>query len=288
MQDLHLSSTPTVSPLLLIDEATFGLNQQQIDDMMSEIQKELGRCYLIQSRKKSGLSVTKEQNDRTLVIPQLEAELVRLEQQQPCEFDVHFDLQKIVDNHGDGVSFNITPEDDCCAIFGDPCPGFSKLLVVTFEVQPLDDCGDANEVTKTGYRKNFMIPKKGTLTGRVDSNGRLQTSMCMTASKVLPVLQIQKAIFGHPKNFAKSFDVTDTVRTMVDREGGYQLNISRKDDIAALFKDPCRGVRKLFRVSYECLAIAGTLRLPEVRDRLQGSLRLGYPGKNTESMDIPL
>merc|ERR1711865_1241353 len=170
MQDLHLSSTPTVSPLLLIAHATFGLNQKQIDDMMTEIKKELNRCYLVLSKKKSGLSVSKEQNDKTVAIPHLEAEYTRLEVRPPCEFDVHFDLQKIVDNDGDGVGFELSTEDDLCAIFGDPCPGFSKLLVVTYEIQPLDDCGDANEVTKTGYRKNFMIPKRGTLTGRVDSN----------------------------------------------------------------------------------------------------------------------
>ena len=72
MQDLHLSSTPTCSPMLLIDEATFGLNQTQIDDMIADIQKQLGRLYLIMSRKKSGLAVTKEQNEQTRLIPHLE------------------------------------------------------------------------------------------------------------------------------------------------------------------------------------------------------------------------
>ena len=98
---------------------------------------------------------------------------------------------------------------------------------------------------------------------------------------MLPILQVHRASFGHPKNMSKVFDVTSKVQDIVQHQGGYQLRIGKEEDVTEYFKDPCRGVRKMLHVGYECLGLAGTMRLEERDGRLAAALRLGYPGADS-------
>ena len=98
------------------------------------------------------------------------------------------------------------------------------------------------------------------------------------ATKVMPVLQVHRASFGHPTNMSKVFDVTSKVQDIVMYQGGYQLKITKDEDIIDYFTDPCRGVRKVLHVGYECLGLAGTMHLEERDGKLQSTLRIGYPG----------
>ena len=91
------------------------------------------------------------------------------------------------------------------------------------------------------------------------------------------MLHIQRASFGHPTDSSRSFDVSDHVRGLVEAQGGSTLNISTKQDLIVLFRNPARPVRKMLKINYECVGLTGTVDVSDLNGKLQASIRLGYP-----------
>lgn len=314
---VELQSTPCVAPLLLIEGATYGLSEGDVAQRVKDGRRELVRRELLAKRIEKELPVTADEARRVRERGALRAELGELERLAEdggaaC-LAVTREVQQLVDapntklgldggaaagagpgaeapaadpavpdgcNGGDGICLALPLECDLNTWLGDPCPGFGRVLRVRYSVSALDDCGDSSEMTRSGHRKNFLIPKRGTMVCEASANGTLLVPLRYEAAKCLPVLQVHRASFGHPHDMTKVFDITSKVQDIVQRQGGYQLKISKEEDITTHFKDPCRGVRKVFQVGYECLGLAGLIRVREVDGFLQASLRIGYPGED--------
>jgi len=82
--------------------------------------------------------------------------------------------------------------------------------------------------------------------------------------------KVQRAIWGHPTNLSKAFDVTSEMQQMVDAQGGDRLYIGTDVNICKLFRDPVRGTRKKLTVSYVARCVS-----PAVLDT--SSLSSGSP-----------
>jgi hypothetical protein len=66
--------------------------------------------------------------------------------------------------------------------------------------------------------------------------------------KVLTTLEITQGFYGKMSNYRKVFDVTAELRQLSSLQGGHKLEISDTSELATLFRDPARGVRKEVRV----------------------------------------
>ena len=93
----------------------------------------------------------------------------------------------------------------------------------------------------------------------------------------MPVIEISRATYGHPTNLAKAFDVTSEVRTLIQMSGGRTVNIKKTENLDALFRDPCRGVRKKLSVEFVVRGYMGTMRLSTTDGHLDADLDLGFP-----------
>ena len=78
--------------------------------------------------------------------------------------------------------------------------------------------------------------------------------MLLGAPPTLPVLEVRRATYGHVADLSKTFDVTTEVRRIAESQGGFRLDITKDDDLAALFRDPCRGIRK--KLSISCVILS--------------------------------
>ena len=59
-------------------------------------------------------------------------------------------------------------------------------------------------------------------------------------------------------------------------QGGNKLLIKTTDDLASVFRDPARGVRKELRLAYTIRGFSGTMRIEEVEGFLKSSIQIGY------------
>ena len=75
----------------------------------------------------------------------------------------------------------------------------------------------------------------------------------------------------------KTFDVTEPIGIIVNKQGGKKLTLSRNVDLTAEFGDPCQGIRKALTINYQVLGMAGRIQLNEKNNILLTCLTLGYP-----------
>mmetsp|Transcript_43533 Transcript_43533/g.136555 ORF Transcript_43533/g.136555 Transcript_43533/m.136555 type:complete len:160 (-) Transcript_43533:2124-2603(-) len=145
---------------------------------------------------------------------------------------------------------------------------------------------DSNEVTSTGFRRNFISRQRHTLSFKLaeDEGGAsfLPEDLQIFTPRVHSTIQVQRAVWGHPTNLSKTFDVTQEVQKMVIDQGGDRLYIGTDIDLYALFRDPVRGKRKKLIVTYVARGFSGTLRIPTTDDsHLRAGLFVGFT-------DLPL
>ena len=95
-------------------------------------------------------------------------------------------LKDSLANGGDGICLALPLECDLNTWLGDPCPGFGRVLRVRYSVSARDDCGDSSEMTRSGHRKNFLIPKRGTMVCEASANGTLLVPLRLPRALHLP------------------------------------------------------------------------------------------------------
>jgi hypothetical protein len=88
--------------------------------------------------------------------------------------------------------------------------------------------------------------------------------VCIQSPSVLPVIDVLSATYGHPASLSKGFDVSTRVRNLIEQQGGDRLVIDTEQELASLFQDPCRGVRKRLHVTYVTRGLNGSLQVEDV------------------------
>ena len=121
-----------------------------------------------------------------------------------------------------------------------------------------------------GKQTKFIIPVADDLTGK----GIMQESLLFNTNNVLPLMRINRAMYGNPRDMKQLIDVTVEVQNLVN---GRLLRIGTNVDLLKLFGDPCPGVPKFLRVEYVALGFVGCMRVREKDDTLVAALELGYP-----------
>lgn len=85
-------------------------------------------------------------------------------------------------------------------------------------------------------------------------------------------LRIYSATYGHPQGRTRdgrmSLDVSETLQSLVDQNGGGYLNIGCYNPLSRLIGDPCPGYTKDLKIEFEIVGRAGELRYSEIRGHL--------------------
>jgi len=155
--------------------------------------------------------------------------------------DVTSTMQQLVYNKG-GLTLDAFGQQSTkkmSALFGDPCPGVRKQLVIYYEV-----LGTPKKITKKeDYKMTFMmdhIYPQGTGKSPAPEEVKL---FCV---------DIIKATYGLDK---ETCDVTSVLRGMVSEHGGKGLQafgykIKPNGCMNKVFGDPCPGSDKILQVEY--------------------------------------
>ena len=297
---VDLTYTPVIAPLIVIEKATYGLTQEGIKEKISEIQIELYTLSAIDNRKKLGLPVSTEDNAKLLNengglrIPHLKRKLEAASTLKEGFIDVSRIIQERVEESGGG-KIDIGHDEDLNALFGvNPNPGSPKQLQITYTVLGHDSerMTYSNEITyPSGFPRNYIMPRhdnhiaeaversapegdEGEEGGGVSAV--LLEDLYIICPKVLTTLEITQGFYGKTGNYKKVFDVTSELRQLSFLQGGNKLLIKDTDDLATLFRDPARGVRKELRLAYTIRGFSGTMRIEEVEGYLKSSIQIGF------------
>ncbi|ETV79434.1 hypothetical protein H257_07445 [Aphanomyces astaci] len=262
VQAIVIQNLPVVGPGVLIERAEYGWLPKDLDMKLTEVHA------------KAKLSTCSDDLSKW--------QALRNANSSPCHLPVAAVLQARIDKaQVPGSELNIGTDENLNALFGDPCPGLSRFLVVEYSLLGYGETGSDDEIIKKGggQSRNFCMCKGGKLRLHVTAEGFLVKPMSISSQEVFPSLIVSRAYFGHPTNVLKTFDVTEPVGVLAAKgNAAKSLVISRQMDLVAAFGDPCRGIRKALTVNYQVLGMGGTLVL-RITDanRLAGGLVLGYP-----------
>jgi hypothetical protein len=273
----------------VIDKATYGLTPEGINEKKREIQLELYTLTAIQNRKSLGLPVSVEDNSRLLNangtprIPHLQKKLESASSLKQGYIDVTGHVQRRVAECGGGrIDFRVS--EDLNSTFGaNPNPGFPKQLRITYTVLGHDSerTTQSAEITyPSGYPRNYIMPRDDYLSKDAVENkageANLLEAVYVECPKVLSTLEITQGFYGKMSNYRKVFDVTAELRQLSSMQGGNKLKISDTDDLAVLFRDPARGVRKELKLSYTIRGFSGCMRIEERDNYLSSTIQIGY------------
>ena len=299
LSDLKIEARPQLAPLLIIQSATWGQTQEGLNAKIKVLQKKMIDLTFLRKQKATGVVLSREDNKRLWHLPKIEAELEFLEHSEVAYTDIREQLQRRVEQLGRGglLYFNgikrdidkrtgrsdFTP-DDLNDLFGsNPLPGRHKQLIIEYYIpgHDADSMTDSNEITASGFQRNTITKKRATIVYEVDEDdmGRsyLDMDVEIRAPEVMPVVEVSRATYGHATDLSKAFDVTSEVRTLVQASGGTTVCIKKDEDLYALFRDPCRGVRKKLSIEYVVRGYMGTMRVNSQDGHLLADLDLGYP-----------
>eukprot|EP01042_Synura_sphagnicola_P003486 gene3486-4331_t len=196
---VHLTSNALVSPLLLIESATYGLSASAKKERLHNLAKDIGRCDIIEHR----------------------SEMAEL-QNIPVGFqDVTSQLQRVADQQG-GLSLVLEKGVfDPNAVFGNPLPGHRKILEANVLCPGHDSeaRAESHEISRSGVPINFIMRKRERfLAAVVDDEsgvGQLTESLQLETHNALPLLQIDRAMYECIDDKKKAFDVTSVMQSFV-------------------------------------------------------------------------
>lgn len=316
---IDLSYTPVIAPLIVIEKATYGLTEEGIKSKISDIQIELYTLSAIANRKSLGLPISIEDNSKLLNengglrIPHLQKKLEAANTLKEGFVDVSKIIQQRVEDSGGG-KIDIGSDEDLNVLFGvNPNLGSPKQLRISYTVLGHDSerMTHSNEITyPSGFPRNYIMPRQDNHVaeavervekveeGELDDDleaekknekGELEfvkavllEPLYIICPKVLSTLEITQGFYGKIGNYKKVFDVTSELRQLSFLQGGNKLTIKDTDQLALLFRDPARGVRKALQLAYTIRGFSGTMRIEEVSDFLKSSIQIGYiPQKGT-------
>ncbi|GMH63890.1 hypothetical protein TL16_g03829 [Triparma laevis f. inornata] len=301
---IDLSYTPVIAPLIVIEKATYGLTEEGIKSKISDIQIELYTLSAIANRKSLGLPISIEDNSKLLNengglrIPHLQKKLEAANTLKEGFVDVSKIIQQRVEDSGGG-KIDIGSDEDLNVLFGvNPNPGSPKQLRISYTVLGHDSerMTHSNEITyPSGFPRNYIMPRQDNHVAeaveRVEKVEEGELDDDLEAEKknekgelelFLSTLEITQGFYGKIGNYKKVFDVTSELRQLSFLQGGNKLTIKDTDQLALLFRDPARGVRKALQLAYTIRGFSGTMRIEEVSDFLKSSIQIGYiPQKGT-------
>jgi hypothetical protein len=278
--DMIIETTPLLSPLIFIESATYGITPWGKQDYLKHLSQQLQRIHVLEHRndmkiplKVSELRLIKKKDD-------IIAERAALQACEPRSIDVTEKIQKIAEDQG-GLSLKLDRKSfDPNLALTNPVPGMKKFLdvFVVSHGHDSENFTDENEVTQKGYLRNFILGRQTRFFIPVvdlpDGRGSMQESLIFNVNNALPLIKIQRALYGNPRDLKQLFDVTNNVQCLVD---GSIMRISADTSLKKLFGDPCPGVPKFLRINYAALGFTGALRVRERNDCLVAQLNLGYP-----------
>ncbi|GMH85104.1 hypothetical protein TrST_g2760 [Triparma strigata] len=255
-----------------------------------------------------------------LRIPHLQKKLEAANTLKEGFVDVSKIIQQRVEDSGGG-KIDIGSDEDLNTLFGvNPNPGSPKQLRISYTVLGHDSerMTHSNEITyPSGFPRNYIMPRQDNHVAEaverveqvgggggggeeVEGDGDAEAEkkgdgedqevvkavllepLYIICPKVLSTLEITQGFYGKTGNYKKVFDVTSELRQLSFLQGGNKLTIKDTDQLALLFRDPARGVRKELRLAYTIRGFSGTMRIEEVEDFLKSSIQIGYiPQKGT-------
>ncbi len=128
-----------------------------------------------------------------------------------------------------------------------------------------------------GFQKNVILGKKNRFFVPVyDKAGRgcLKESIHFLTNNVFPLINISRAMYGHPSDGTKTYDVSTYVQNLVQ---GRYLRIAKDYlNLEHAFGDPCPGVRKRLYLEYLTRGFTGCVRVRENNDCLVATVELGF------------
>jgi len=283
LNPVAIHPTPIISPLILIEQATYGVTHFTKQEKMNEIERELFKLSSIHHKKRSGLPVKKEELAKLWKVEGLKKWYDYWDTAPEESVDITGRVQQMVEETG-GQMLEINPETiDLEAEFGSPLPGQHKVLHIEYSIIGHDSemLTSSEEVTENGYPKNFIRQKKGlelvtVLEDEEHSIPTLQEHIQITAPRCLALIECDKAVYGHRFDTRRVYDVTAQVNGRILRSGGHQFFIDDCEELNMIFGDPCPGVRKKLWVKYCTRGFAGSMRVENINDYPQSTIQLGY------------
>lgn len=277
---LNIETSPVLSPLIFVEYASYGISAQGKSEWMKHLTSLINKIAYIEHRKSLKMQVKPSEARLVHKKNDLIAERNTLKDCEPCCVDITKKVQRIGEQQGGLVVKLDRKTFDPNFVFGNPLPGVKKLLEVSILCHGHDSESqtDSNEVTESGYPRNFIMGKQARflipVSDDMSGQGILHESLMFHTNNVLPLMRINRAMYGNPRDMKQLIDVTAEVQKLVI---GRLLKVSTHADLHKLFGDPCPGVSKYLRVEYVALGFKGSMRVREKDDLLVAALELGYP-----------
>jgi hypothetical protein len=271
LEPIDIKCASIMSPLVIIERATFGLTTGGIDEQLRKLEKEIMAHVDTQRRKNAGLPVSSTDSAGVEDLGSLTQELESLLAVEPFYLDVTDHIQRAVDLR-EGTSLELLPADDINELLGNPCPGHTKQLSIQFLVVGTDvpeQCEPSVSLLRRGKRQALVIDDK---LGR----GHLEKVLRICAPKTGPMLEIMTSRYGHCYNPKKTIDVSSQLKSLVEAAGGSHLSIGTDVDLTKLFGDPCVGARKRLTVEYSSRGLHGNLVVPVRGGQLASDILVGH------------
>lgn len=146
-----------------------------------------------------------------------------------------------------GRTCEVGRNEDLKKLFGDPCPGTPKILVLTIKV----------------FEREYTTrweEEQGVMRWPVRCNGddfkRGQASHREMAS-----IRVLVAIIGEPRRPATAVEITNVIQKRINDVGGSMLNIDSVENLAHEFPDPCPGLPKIMIIRYRLYGRTGEIRV---------------------------
>jgi hypothetical protein len=280
MKKISIMSSPTITPLIYVLSATYGITPTARKDRLDYLSKQLTKVQYFEHRKREGIALSAEE---TLLVKKKSYFQQQKEIFLTAEtkfIDISYKLQQIADQ-GKNRLFLDPKSFDCNAVFGNPLPGIPKILECHLDCQGHDSerNTESNEMTETGYARNYITVKTARLNCVVEDNekgeGILTEALDFHTDCSAPIIIVTRATYGILSELQKLIDVTNEIQGLVV---GNTLKIERELNLKELFKmDPAPGRQKEIQIDYITRGFQGNIRVREKKDLLIAGIELGYP-----------
>ena len=301
LANVRIEARPQIAPLLIINDAQYGVTKEGIENKVRELNIEIGQIKYSKKQQEMGIAVSREDRMKMKNLPELEDKRDGLLSAPISSVNVRELLQRRVESDGMGAALFfmgrkrggrqtgrtlITPDDLNEVLAVNPLPNRPKQLTIDYTIPGHDSehTTNSNEITASGFMRNYIGTNQARIVLEVDDDehGRaiLDEDLDLWAPKVMPVLEISRATYGHPTNISKVFDVTNEVIALCQQTGGQAIYISKDLQLSTVFKDPCRGIRKKLCIEYKVRGYTGSIRLPVSSGRvgtMNCDIDVGYP-----------
>ena len=129
---VELRPVPIISPLILINKATYGITEKGKQKKMEEIERELYVINRIFERKQNGLPIKETDLLELKKVKGMKEWYSYWDEAEEEYLDVTLPLQRLIEESG-GQFLELEPDEiDLIALFGDILPVYSCLFFLMF------------------------------------------------------------------------------------------------------------------------------------------------------------